>query len=893
MPVQCSFLFSLSRVAALHQEPLNGIMDDTFGPSSKVVKEGLASAEQPSSSGEPADYSSDGDTVASMCILEEDNWQEEEDISTVKPIIHPFSQYQPNQNPKPRWTPLEPIFQAFPCVLMVLSCYMISMQVVGMTLKSIGFTWHEFRLGVSYKFQFVNRALQWLSLLLWPPPEPLQKHKIRRKKLLLTALAIATMKADRASPEVHFGAHRRLKPVVRKATGTGGRLFSAQLSSEGASMVRDALKALPAYLFHQGDSKHLIFDSGASVIATCDKSDLNPNTVKALDTPMPMDGIGGSLQATHSGQVHYELLADDGSIAVLEAEGFYVPDLPVNLFSPQSYFEQKEKQGISNHEMYLNGQRTKLILGSQKVTFAHDPATRLPRVRCFKDAMHTAEAMAMTCVTDEYNQNLSHLQKLLLQWHWRLGHVGFQRLQWIGRQGILGIIGEKFGQSKVVPPKCAACAFGKQERNPKQGMTRKVDVDRQGILKAESLKPGEMVFSDQYQSSLPGRVFGRRGTWMTSQKYCGGTLFYDSASQYVKVVHQVSLNQHESVQSKLLFEREALQVGVNVSNYQTDNGVYTAQEFLKELVEKNQGLKHSGVGGHHHNGAAEAAIKHIHYTANTMMIHAALRWPSASDRELWPLALDHAAYLHNHTPIQSSGRSPEEIWTQTASSHTSLLHAKVWGCPVYVLDPRLQDGKKIPKWQPKSRRGQYVGASPLHASSVGVVRNLQTNNLSPQFHVVYDNFFETVHSDDKEIPAVWEHIVTHSAERNWLDAEDSSDSTIPELADEWVTPEELALRRQKRMERKRRSPAGTNQDNQQVPNVNPPQTSEQAPPSAGPSVARVEDRSQTPEASGSDALPVAEIPDDTSNDSPGLRRSGRQRFKRTKYEPGTGGMEHA
>ncbi len=110
---------------------------------------------------------------------------------------------------------------------------------------------------------------------------------------------------------------------------------------------------------------------------------------------------------------------------------------------------------------------------------------------------------------------------------------------------------------------------------------------------------------------------------MSSQKYCGGTLFVDAATHRIKVYHQVSLSAEETVQSKMSFEREALQVGVGVANYQTDNGVYTSQEFLKELIEHGQGIKHSGVGGHHHNGPAENAIKNVVRWATTMMIHAA------------------------------------------------------------------------------------------------------------------------------------------------------------------------------------------------------------------------------------------------------------------------------
>ena len=266
----------------------------------------------------------------------------------------------------------------------------------------------------------------------------------------------------------------------------------------------------------------------------------------------------------------------------------------------------------------------------------------------------------------------------------------------------------------------------------------------------------------------------------------------------MKVVHQVSLSAIETVAAKTTFEREALQVGVLVKNYQTDNGVYTAKEFLRVLHENGQGIKHSGVGGHHHNGAAENAIKNTTRRARSMMIHAALRWPDQAQKDLWPLALDHAVYLHNHTPQVDLGhRSPEEVWTQSKSSHSALTNARVWGCPLYILDPRLQDGKKIPKWEPRSRRGQYVGASPLHASSVGVVRNLRTDNLSPQFHVVYDNFFHTVYNGDNEAPENWDDLVIYSSDRRHLDADDPG--YMPELDDEWLDDEERELRRRQRM----------------------------------------------------------------------------------------------
>ncbi len=105
----------------------------------------------------------------------------------------------------------------------------------------------------------------------------------------------------------------------------------------------------------------------------------------------------------------------------------------------------------------------------------------------------------------------------------------------------------------------------------------------------------------------------------------------------------------------------------------------------------------------------------------------------------------------------------------------------------------MQDGKKIPKWEPRSCHGQFVGVSAVHASSVGVIQNLRTGNLSPQFHVVYDNFFETVHSGDDEVPTGWEDLVTYSSDRVLIDEDDPA--SIPELADEWVDDATLETRR--------------------------------------------------------------------------------------------------
>jgi hypothetical protein len=104
-------------------------------------------------------------------------------------------------------------------------------------------------------------------------------------------------------------------------------------------------------------------------------------------------------------------------------------------------------------------------------------------------------------------------------------------------------------------------------------------------------------------------------------------------------------------------------------------------------------------------------------------------------------------WLYNRLPNGVTGLSPMEIFTGTHSDHRDLLCTHVWGCPAYVLDPKLQDGKKIPKWNCQARQGQFLGFSNKNSLLVATVCHLTTGFVSPQFHVVFDDHFHTVYGD--------------------------------------------------------------------------------------------------------------------------------------------------
>jgi hypothetical protein len=125
------------------------------------------------------------------------------------------------------------------------------------------------------------------------------------------------------------------------------------------------------------------------------------------------------------------------------------------------------------------------------------------------------------------------------------------------------------------------------------------------------------------------------------------------------------------------------------------------------------------------------------------------------------------------------GLTPEEIFTGIKGcNHLADFHP--FGCPVFVLDPMLQQGHKIPRWKPRSRVVVYLGLSPEHASSVPLVLSTSTGLVSPQFHIVFDDYFSTtkcLHTN--QIPPNWSTLLTTSCTKYVDDVFDSTNFIDP------------------------------------------------------------------------------------------------------------------
>jgi hypothetical protein len=78
-----------------------------------------------------------------------------------------------------------------------------------------------------------------------------------------------------------------------------------------------------------------------------------------------------------------------------------------------------------------------------------------------------------------------------------------------------------------------------------------------------------------------------------------------------------------------------------------------------------------------------------------------------------------------------------------------------FGSPVYVLEQALQSQQSHTKWTDRSRVGIFLCHSPNHSSSVPLVLNTQTGNVSPQFHCIFDDDFSSCKTDAR-FQSLWQ-----------------------------------------------------------------------------------------------------------------------------------------
>ena len=241
-----------------------------------------------------------------------------------------------------------------------------------------------------------------------------------------------------------------------------------------------------------------------------------------------------------------------------------------------------------------------------------------------------------------------------------------------------------------------------------------------------------------------------RKVGMEEHKYT--MVFVDQFSGYTFVYLQKHLTNEETVMAKHTFERSADQRGVKIIHYHADNRCFADNTFIADCKAQQQGLSYCGVNTHFQNGIAERRIRDLQEQTRTPMLYAMNKWKRMILIYLWSYAMHHANDVTNATPRKGEDQSPLERFLGIKIT-PKLRHFHTFGCPTYVLDNARQSGQGSPKWKQCTRLGMYLRPSPSHARSVALVLNPRIGHVSPQFHVKFDDFFETVKDRSTDLDA--------------------------------------------------------------------------------------------------------------------------------------------
>ena len=219
-----------------------------------------------------------------------------------------------------------------------------------------------------------------------------------------------------------------------------------------------------------------------------DKRDfVGPLTKPKLMTHLK--GIAKGLTIAGEGHVLWAMHDTKGMLRLVKVPAFYVPKCRARLLSTTSLLQTYpgEKVDLEVDKATLSGMPS--IHGRGSVVARVDPTNNLPTSLAYRydDTVDAAEALMSAITTvDAKNRNLTEPEKELLKWHNRLGHLGFKKIQFLMKTGVLAQSRSKrkeLASKLALFPKCAACQFGKQCRRPSPGKKSSVVRDKEGALK--------------------------------------------------------------------------------------------------------------------------------------------------------------------------------------------------------------------------------------------------------------------------------------------------------------------------------------------------------------------------------------------------------------------------
>ena len=161
--------------------------------------------------------------------------------------------------------------------------------------------------------------------------------------------------------------------------------------------------------------------------------------------------------------------------------------------------------------------------------------------------------------------------------------------------------------------------------------------------------------------------------------------------------------------------------------------VYLFRFIRKIMVFLPQELSKSG-SGLTIKMELQTAIQTLYSWYRTMLIHTVFQRLQFADLPIRPFTLQRAVYSWNDISLLKLNSLLRNMFLYFNYKIIYIISGST-----FFWNPRLQAGKKLPKWTPRSTLGSFMGYSLVHSSTISLILNSQTCAITPQYRLDYDD----------------------------------------------------------------------------------------------------------------------------------------------------------
>ncbi|WP_287017903.1 polyprotein of Ty1/Copia retrotransposon [Cycloclasticus sp.] len=182
----------------------------------------------------------------------------------------------------------------------------------------------------------------------------------------------------------------------------------------------------------------------------------------------------------------------------------------------------------------------------------------------------------------------------------------------------------------------------------------------------------------------------------------------------------------------------------------TDSAAYFQTQEVRDILNR-MGIQINFSSPHRQfqNGRAELCVKYLMRQTKLLLRE------SGMDDKYWPLAMDHASYVHDFMPRTNGVSSPREL-RGDPDTHKHHKHLKPFGTECVTIDERNQNKREFPS---RGMEGTYVGwctetncAKVLvhhqNYSRVYKRRDVRYNPMIPKGYTLTENLHDGYDTDE-------------------------------------------------------------------------------------------------------------------------------------------------